>query len=499
MNDDDGGDASGVEWLTSISVQDICHLRSTLNEDVVRGLFCLYGSWNKDVQSAESVLKQWRPTINRGRKFVAGMVRVDESDESMEVFCGDNDCPLRIGCHPLPDELPALLAAVQDSSSQETRVQIVSGVTARDIILEGASPRIMTLIKATFNSLILGVQNSSPADRKRKISASPARRDALRIFVAGDRANVGKTSVCLGMLGSLVAMGYEPSSIAYIKPATQDESKQLLQMYCERVGIHCVPIGPIVFYKGFTRAFLAGEAESSTEMLHKVSAAVNELAAGKRVVIIDGVGYPAVGSICGVDNASVALACGYSEQKPPGVILVGPSGVGHAVDSFNLNCNYFEARQVPVMGAIFNKLSLDGYYSLENCRDQVSSYFHQYQLTRTAFGFLPVFPELGGEDAMDHLDDFFRVFAENVDVNGILASAMKIQTLIPSAKSSSPVFATPAKKTKVGSTHNDSHDHHPGHAVIANPHAVPRNGNKAIMSRQQIEEHAAAAGAQDSC
>ena len=31
----------------------------------------------------------------------------------------------------------------------------------------------------------------------------------------------------------------------------------------------------------------------------------------KRVLIIDGVGYPAVGSICGTDNADVARACGY--------------------------------------------------------------------------------------------------------------------------------------------------------------------------------------------
>ena len=497
MNDSD--DTSGVEWLTSISVQDICHLRSTLDEDVVRGLFCLYGSWNTDLQSAASVLQNWRPTINRGRKFVAGMVQVDESDESLETFCGDNDCPLRIGCYPLPDELPALLAVVQDASSNEAGVQIVAGVTARDILREGASPRIMNLIKATFNSLILGICNTPPPDRKRKIVVSPVlRRDALRIFVAGDRANVGKTSVCLGLLGSLVAMGYDPSSIAYIKPATQDESKQLLQIYCEKVGIQCVPIGPIVFYKGFTRAFLAGEAESSVEMLNKVTAAVKELVVGKRVVIIDGVGYPAVGSICGVDNASVALACGYSEDRALGVILVGPSGVGHAVDSFNLNSNYFDAKRVPVMGAIFNKLSLDGYYSLESCRDQVSSYFQQYQSGRTAFGFLPLFPELGGEDAMDHLDDFFRVFLENVDVNSILSSALRIQTSIPSPASSSPVAAS-VKKAKTSFTRSDSHDHHAQHTGISKTRTLSRNGSAAILSRRQIEEQASAAGAQDSC
>lgn len=68
---------------------------------------------------------------------------------------------------------------------------------------------------------------------------------------------VGKTSVCLGILGNLVRLGYPCESLAYIKPATQNENTQLIQVYCERMGITCEPIGPIVYYRGFTRAFLA--------------------------------------------------------------------------------------------------------------------------------------------------------------------------------------------------------------------------------------------------
>jgi hypothetical protein len=68
------------------------------------------------------------------------------------------------------------------------------------------------------------------------------------------------------------------------------------------------------------------------------------------------------------------------------------------------------------MGAIFNKLASGRLLFLKNCRDQVTSYFQQYRPTSKAFGFLPVFPKLGGDDAMDHLDNFFRTFAEHVDV-----------------------------------------------------------------------------------
>ena len=61
------------------------------------------------------------------------------------------------------------------------------------------------------------------------------------------------------------------------------------------------------------------------------------LSVGKRIVIVDGVGYPSVGSICNLSNADIALAL-----KAP-VLLVGKSGVGDAVDSFNMNARFFES------------------------------------------------------------------------------------------------------------------------------------------------------------
>lgn len=54
-------------------------------------------------------------------------------------------------------------------------------------------------------------------------------------------------------------------------------------------------------------------------------------------MIVDGVGYPSVGSICDLSNAHLAQALGAP------VLLVGKSGVGDAVDSFNINTRYFES------------------------------------------------------------------------------------------------------------------------------------------------------------
>ena len=58
---------------------------------------------------------------------------------------------------------------------------------------------------------------------------------------------------------------------------------------------------------------------------------------GKRIVFVDGVGYPSVGSICNLSNADIAQAL-----KDP-ILLVGKSGVGDAVDSFNLSAKFFES------------------------------------------------------------------------------------------------------------------------------------------------------------
>ena len=68
-------------------------------------------------------------------------------------------------------------------------------------------------------------------------------------------------------------MGYPTESLAYIKPATQNEEPQLIQRYCDRLGIQCVSVGPIVYYRGFTRAFLEGETLTTAEMLKNVEEA----------------------------------------------------------------------------------------------------------------------------------------------------------------------------------------------------------------------------------
>merc|ERR1712072_1185883 len=137
-----------------------------------------------------------------------------------------------------------------------------------------------------------------------------------------------------------------------------------------------------------TRSFLDGEQGTSQSHLQKISQTIDELAEGRRVVVVDGVGFPGVGSIVGVDNADVATAA-----RAP-VVLIGKSGVGGAIDSFNLNAAYFAYKGVPVLGTILNFGNLEGFSSSENCAHYCRKYFSNNARRECFYGVVPLCKEL---------------------------------------------------------------------------------------------------------
>ena len=214
----------------------------------------------------------------------------------------------------------------------------------------------------------------------------------VRLFVAGSKTHVGKTTICLGILGTLLKMGYRSSELAYIKPATQCEAPDLLNIWCKKMGVEFVGStnAPLVFKKGFTRSFLDGKENTSKHWLRSIRGTVDRLCKRRKFVLIDGVGFTAVGSIVGVSNADVAKA-----SRAP-VCIVCPSGVGGAVDSFNLNATFFEHHGVPVLGGIFNFGRVDGYYSHERCGEYIRKWFSIQRNKGCCFGVVPTFASLDG-------------------------------------------------------------------------------------------------------
>eukprot|EP00929_Paragymnodinium_shiwhaense_P089074 TRINITY_DN49328_c0_g1_i2.p1 TRINITY_DN49328_c0_g1~~TRINITY_DN49328_c0_g1_i2.p1 ORF type:complete len:388 (-),score=77.45 TRINITY_DN49328_c0_g1_i2:221-1240(-) len=252
----------------------------------------------------------------------------------------------------------------------------------------------------------------------------------LRLFVAGAVTHVGKTTVCLSLLAALRKAGIPAAKLAYIKPATQCEAPDLLSKWCAKEGIEYVAgsDAPLVFYSGFTRSFLNGEQGTSADWKARIAERLDQLAVGRKVLIVDGVGFPSVGSVVGVDNADVARAA-----RAP-VMLVCKSGVGGAIDSYSLNSTYFAAKGVPVLGALFNLADADGFYSAEKCGEAIQLWFNQSPDRRQRYyGTIPKAAQLDGlreriekvdEEGLAELAELNAAhFSAHVDIPAILADA----------------------------------------------------------------------------
>ena len=77
--------------------------------------------------------------------------------------------------------------------------------------------------------------------------------------------------------------------------------------------------------------FLEGNQGTSAGWIAQITAAVDTMAKDKSFLVVDGVGFPAVGSVVGVSNVEVARA-----SRAP-VVVVGKCGVGGAIDAYSLN------------------------------------------------------------------------------------------------------------------------------------------------------------------
>jgi len=97
---------------------------------------------------------------------------------------------------------------------------------------------------------------------------------------------------------------------------------------------------------------------------------------------------------------------------------------------------YFSYNDVTVLGCIFNKVPVEGYYSLENVKPVVTQWFDKFATPfgkGRAYGFVPVIPVLEGardnsekmDEALKEIDDFRQVFVENVDCEGLVRDCLE--------------------------------------------------------------------------
>ena len=156
----------------------------------------------------------------------------------------------------------------------------------------------------------------------------------------------------MGILAQLLASGYAPNQLAYIKPVTQCTAQQTVALFCQQTKIPCMDIGNLVFRKGFSRDFIDGLTKHSDGLRTDVLASIASIGKDKDVVIIDGVGDPSVGSVVGVSNVDVALSL------PCSVVFVGKPGIGAALDNTVLCVSFMQNKGLTNIGIIYNKIPL---------------------------------------------------------------------------------------------------------------------------------------------
>mmetsp|Transcript_19285 Transcript_19285/g.24880 ORF Transcript_19285/g.24880 Transcript_19285/m.24880 type:complete len:505 (+) Transcript_19285:106-1620(+) len=187
------------------------------------------------------------------------------------------------------------------------------------------------------------------------------------IFVAATRQHVGKTTTSLALISGLRKRF---DKIGFIKPVGQqhvpvvskkldatirvDKDVCLVKEHFHLDHIDYDYMSPVIIPKGYTKKFVDGEI-SVTEQIEKVERAMTHVAENSDVVLCEGTGHCAVGSIVALNNAKCASLIGAD------MVLVANGGLGSAFDELELNrilCQHYNVR---LAGVVINKVIPDRY------------------------------------------------------------------------------------------------------------------------------------------
>ncbi len=177
-----------------------------------------------------------------------------------------------------------------------------------------------------------------------------------RVFLAATGQNRGKTTTSLGLLAAFRGRGLR---LGFMKPVGQrylvidgtraDEDAVLMS---EVFGLPDAlnDMSPVTLPRRFTTDFILGRITDDLE--GQVQTAFDRVAQQKDLVVIEGTGHAGVGAVIGLSNARAAAML----ETP--VIIVSEGGVGRPIDEIVLNHALFAAHNVPVLGAVVNKVDV---------------------------------------------------------------------------------------------------------------------------------------------
>lgn len=188
------------------------------------------------------------------------------------------------------------------------------------------------------------------------------------IFIGATGQNVGKTTICLGILAALKK---QKSSIGFIKPVGQQHERTVegvnadkdVVLFKEHFSLQTPyqTMSPVLCPAGFTRDFLDKKIDENA-LLEKIILSFKAIEKEHPYVLVEGTGHVGVGSIFNLNNAKVAKALHLD------MILIVTGGLGSAIDELELNIELCKKEGVAVRGVIVNRV-------LNEKRAMIEEYF----------------------------------------------------------------------------------------------------------------------------
>lgn len=186
------------------------------------------------------------------------------------------------------------------------------------------------------------------------------------VFIAATGQNVGKTTLCLGLIAALQK---RYSSVGFIKPVGQqhikidginvDKDVYLFKEYFH-LESSWQDMSPVILPQGFTRDFLDGKIDGA-ELYSRIGAAFERVSSKHPYTLVEGTGHTGVGDIVNLNNAQVAKFLGLD------MVIIASGGLGSAFDELALNINMCRHYGVKIRGVILNRV-------LDEKREMVQRY-----------------------------------------------------------------------------------------------------------------------------
>jgi BioD-like phosphotransacetylase family protein len=229
----------------------------------------------------------------------------------------------------------------------------------------------MTTLQSTRRSIkstILKYNSITCSQSSRPLSSATG--SSCPIYVAATRQHVGKTTVSLSLLSGLQK---RVDRVGFLKPVGQ-HSLTVSDMHSggtgelvtvdkdvvlvkEHFGLDHVSyryMSPVLIPPGYTKDYVDGKISSKSQQ-EAIQTAYTEISKTSSVVLAEGTGHCAVGSIVEAGNAKVASWIGAK------MVLVANGGLGSAFDELELNRVLCEYYNVEIAGVIINKVRIDKY------------------------------------------------------------------------------------------------------------------------------------------